>query len=122
MVTQRRVFPVWVLLLAASLLAQNSVVSGAYSDPPLYKLWPGTHREFEHYKCTGEFHKANREHYSVLRKVCEDCTNVFRDNSQILPECMSNCFDNYTFLFCVKHTLRSDRLKDYLESRDEITV
>nr|AUN35186.1 ITP-like family peptide 2 [Metopograpsus thukuhar] len=121
MVCQTRVFPVacvWMLVMAASLLIQASVSNG-YPDRPMYKLSPGTQREFEHYQCTGEFHKTNREHYRELRELCVDCQNTFRED-WVLQKCMYNCFDNSMFLYCVNSSLRGDKLKEYIERRLQI--
>nr|AUN35185.1 ITP-like family peptide 1 [Metopograpsus thukuhar] len=123
MASQNRVLPlagVWLLLLGASLLAQDSLVSAAFPDPLQYKLSPGTQREFEYYQCTGDFHKANREHYRELRDVCVDCHNVYRKDG-VLQACMSNCFDNDMFPVCVKESFRTERLNEYYARRLQIT-
>ncbi|XP_042887189.1 molt-inhibiting hormone-like [Penaeus japonicus] len=55
---------------------------------------------------------GNRDIYTKVERVCEDCTNLYR-----LPQldglCRNRCFNNQWFLLCLKATERQDELENF---------
>nr|XP_027237874.1 molt-inhibiting hormone-like [Penaeus vannamei] len=60
--------------------------------------------------CPGRM--GNREMYTKVDRVCEDCANIFR-----LPVleglCRDRCFYNEWFLLCLKAANREDEIENF---------
>ncbi|MPC59687.1 crustacean hyperglycemic hormones B-like [Portunus trituberculatus] len=113
----------WMSVLAAAVLMQASVSSGARLEDKIYRfrLWPGTEREFQHYQCGAEFNKETRKLYNELSSVCEDCRNVYRYDPFLRQRCMSNCFDNDMFFKCTDQLMYPiEKIKDYEDMKMQI--
>ncbi|XP_042887188.1 molt-inhibiting hormone-like [Penaeus japonicus] len=55
---------------------------------------------------------GNRDIYSKVERVCNDCTNLYR-----LPQldglCRNRCFNNQWFLLCLNSAKREDELNNF---------
>ncbi|XP_045595777.1 crustacean hyperglycemic hormone [Procambarus clarkii] len=95
---------VWFLLILG-LLSQSQNTSGSF-----YKIRPGTLKEFEYVNCQGTFDKKL---YNELNRICEDCQNIYRRDSQLAMKCKDNCFKNSWFEECVNSLLLNDQMENY---------
>ncbi|KAK7027494.1 hypothetical protein SK128_012079 [Halocaridina rubra] len=87
------------LMFVASLMLLQTVT------PSSIKIRPNTFKEFQFIKCQGEFDK---EQYSFLVQICDDCYNLFR-NPNVLLDCKANCFQNPVFPACINRLLLKDK-------------
>nr|ADL27417.2 hyperglycemic hormone [Penaeus vannamei] len=91
---------VWSMLLASLLLllAASSAAPADALSAPAAGL---TKRSLSDPSCTGVF---DRQLLRRLRRVCDDCFNVFREPN-VSTECRSNCYNNEVFRQCMEYLL-----------------
>ncbi|CAL4149316.1 unnamed protein product, partial [Meganyctiphanes norvegica] len=75
------------------------------------KFQPNTYGEFKSLACKGDFDE-NKGAYSMLRHICQDCYNLYRD-PKVEVECMSNCFQNKMFKSCAIDLITEGKRHEY---------
>ncbi|KAK7027495.1 hypothetical protein SK128_012080 [Halocaridina rubra] len=88
------------LLLGMVTLLLSQHVTSSY-----IRIRPNTFKEFQFIKCHGEYDK---EQYSSLTQICDDCHNLYR-NPDVLLGCKADCFRNTIFPACVSRLLMHDK-------------